>query len=99
MVCHNLRVNYPHGLLLVLAGGRMKKYVPTQEQRRLNKVMKFSKVQNQRITEQLSLEVVLWRSSGPNPLLKQGHLQQVAQDLVHMGMQREESTKQETRLT
>lgn len=57
MVCHNLRVNYPHRLLLVLAVGGMKRYVPTQEQRRPNKVMQFWKALNQRITEQLSLEV------------------------------------------
>ena len=29
----------------------------------------------------------LWRSSGPNPLLKQGHLEPVAQDHVQMAFE------------
>jgi len=29
----------------------------------------------------------LWGSSGPTPLLKQGHLQQTAQDLVQAGFE------------
>jgi len=29
----------------------------------------------------------LWRSSSPNPLPKQGHLQQAAQDLVQAGFE------------
>ena len=29
----------------------------------------------------------LWRSSGPTPVLKQGHLEQVAQDCIQMAFQ------------
>lgn len=43
-------------------------------------------INKHRITEWLKLEDI-WRSSGPIPLLKQGHLQQVAQDHVQMNFE------------
>jgi len=53
----------------------------------LSKVMKSARLRYEQNHRMLGAGKDLCGSSSPNPLLKQGHLQQAAQDLVQAGLE------------